>query len=44
VRRAEELGFARAWFYDTQVLSADPFVAMATAALKRPGSASAPAF
>jgi len=29
VRRAEELGFARAWFYDTQMLSADPFVAMA---------------
>ena len=24
VRRAEELGFARAWFYDTQMLSADP--------------------
>src|SRR3954453_16610803 len=34
VRRAEELGFARAWFYDTQMLSADPFVAMAAAALK----------
>src|SRR5438105_1155612 len=33
VRRAEELGFARAWFYDTQMLSADPFVAMAAAAL-----------
>ena len=31
VRRAEELGFARAWFYDTQMLSADPFVAMAAA-------------
>jgi hypothetical protein len=29
VRRAEELGFSRAWFYDTQMLSADPFVAMA---------------
>jgi len=29
VRRAEELGFGRAWFYDTQMLSADPFVAMA---------------
>src|SRR5437763_16512488 len=28
VRRAEELGFSRAWFYDTQMLSADPFVAM----------------
>src|SRR6266568_9062224 len=34
VRRAEELGFARAWFYDTQMLSADPFVAMAAAAMK----------
>src|SRR5580698_9609386 len=34
VRRAEELGFARAWLYDTQMLSADPFVAMAAAAMK----------
>src|SRR3712207_660911 len=34
VRRAEELGFSRAWFYDTQMLSADLFVAMAAAALK----------
>jgi alkanesulfonate monooxygenase SsuD/methylene tetrahydromethanopterin reductase-like flavin-dependent oxidoreductase (luciferase family) len=34
VRRAEELGFSRAWFYDTQMLSADPFVAMAAAAMK----------
>jgi 5,10-methylenetetrahydromethanopterin reductase len=34
VRRAEELGFYRAWFYDTQMLSADPFVAMAAAAVK----------
>jgi 5,10-methylenetetrahydromethanopterin reductase len=34
VRRAEELGFARAWFFDTQMLSADPFVAMAAAAMK----------
>jgi alkanesulfonate monooxygenase SsuD/methylene tetrahydromethanopterin reductase-like flavin-dependent oxidoreductase (luciferase family) len=34
VRRAEELGFHRAWFFDTQMLSADPFVAMAAAALK----------
>ena len=34
VRRAEELGFSRAWFYDTQMLSADPFVAMAVAAIK----------
>jgi 5,10-methylenetetrahydromethanopterin reductase len=34
VRRAEELGFAHAWFYDTQMLSADPFVAMAACAMK----------
>ena len=34
VQRAEELGFSHAWFYDTQMLSADPFVAMAAAALK----------
>ena len=34
VRRAEELGFHRAWFYDTQMLSADPFVAMAAAAMQ----------
>jgi 5,10-methylenetetrahydromethanopterin reductase len=34
VRRAEELGFSRAWFFDTQMLSADPFVAMAAAALQ----------
>jgi len=34
VRRAEELGFSRAWFFDTQMLSADPFVAMAVAAIK----------
>jgi 5,10-methylenetetrahydromethanopterin reductase len=34
VQRAEELGFSRAWFYDTQMLSADPFVAMAAAAMK----------
>jgi 5,10-methylenetetrahydromethanopterin reductase len=34
VRRAEELGFSRAWFYDTQMLSADPFVAMGAAAVK----------
>src|SRR4051795_8385829 len=33
-RRAGEVGFGRAWFYDTQMLSADPFVAMAAAALK----------
>jgi 5,10-methylenetetrahydromethanopterin reductase len=34
VRRAEELGFSHAWFFDTQMLSADPFVAMAAAAVK----------
>ncbi len=34
MRRAEELGFERAWFFDTQMLSADPFVAMAAAAIK----------
>jgi 5,10-methylenetetrahydromethanopterin reductase len=34
VKRAEELGFARAWFYDTQLLSADMFVAMAAAAMQ----------
>ena len=31
---AEELGFASAWFYDTQMLSADCFVAMGAAAVK----------
>jgi 5,10-methylenetetrahydromethanopterin reductase len=34
VKRAEELGFAYAWFYDTQMLSADVFVAMAAAAMR----------
>src|ERR687887_74097 len=29
VKRAEELGFTYAWFYDTQMLNADPFVDMA---------------
>jgi 5,10-methylenetetrahydromethanopterin reductase len=33
-RRAEELGFHHAWFYDTQLLSADCFVAMAACAMK----------
>lgn len=32
--RAEALGFASAWFYDTQMLSADCFVAMGAAAVK----------
>ena len=31
--RAEELGFSHAWFYDTQMLSADCFVAMGAAAV-----------
>ena len=34
VQRAEELGYSHAWFYDTQLLSADVFVAMAAAAMK----------
>jgi 5,10-methylenetetrahydromethanopterin reductase len=34
VRRAEELGYARAWFYDTQLLNADVFVAMGAAAVQ----------
>jgi 5,10-methylenetetrahydromethanopterin reductase len=33
VQRAEELGFTHAWFYDTQMLSADCFVAMGAAAV-----------
>lgn len=32
VQRAEELGFAEAWFYDTQLLNPDVFVCMALAA------------
>jgi 5,10-methylenetetrahydromethanopterin reductase len=31
-KRAEDLGFSHAWFYDTQMLCADVFVAMAAAA------------
>ena len=34
VERAEQLGFESAWFYDTQMLSADCFVAMGAAAVK----------
>lgn len=34
VARAEELGIKSAWFYDTQMLSADCFVAMGAAAVK----------
>jgi 5,10-methylenetetrahydromethanopterin reductase len=33
VKRAEELGFTHAWVYDTQMLTADCFVAMAAAAV-----------
>jgi 5,10-methylenetetrahydromethanopterin reductase len=32
VRRAEELGFSHAWFYDSQMLAPDVFVSMALAA------------
>ena len=34
VARAEELGYRRAWFYDTQLLNAELFVAMAAAAMR----------
>jgi 5,10-methylenetetrahydromethanopterin reductase len=34
VKRAEDAGFHTAWFYDTQILSADVFVAMGAAAVK----------
>jgi 5,10-methylenetetrahydromethanopterin reductase len=33
-KRAEELGFSHAWFSDTQLVNADPFVAMAAAAVQ----------
>jgi 5,10-methylenetetrahydromethanopterin reductase len=33
VKQAEELGFTHAWFYDSQLLCADCFVAMAAAAV-----------
>jgi len=33
VMRAEELGFSRAWFYDTQLLNSELFVSMAAAAM-----------
>ena len=32
--RAEELGYTHAWFYDTQLLNAEMFVAMGAAAMK----------
>src|SRR5262245_13751341 len=34
VQRAEQLGYHRAWFYDTQLLNAELFVAMAAAATR----------
>jgi len=34
VKRAEELGFARAWFYDTQMLNTELFVIMAASAMQ----------
>jgi alkanesulfonate monooxygenase SsuD/methylene tetrahydromethanopterin reductase-like flavin-dependent oxidoreductase (luciferase family) len=34
VKRAEALGYSRAWFYDTQLLNADMFVAMGAAAVQ----------
>jgi len=34
VKRAEELGYTRAWFYDTQLLNADMFVAMGATAVQ----------
>ncbi|HXQ53943.1 MAG TPA: LLM class flavin-dependent oxidoreductase [Stellaceae bacterium] len=34
VKRAEEMGFTHAWFYDTELLNADVFVAMAAAAMQ----------
>src|SRR2546428_1184749 len=34
VKRAEELGYARGWFYDTQLLDSEVFVSMAAAAMQ----------
>ncbi len=34
VARAEALGFSHAWFFDTQMINADVFVAMAAAAMR----------
>jgi 5,10-methylenetetrahydromethanopterin reductase len=34
VKRAEELGYTHAWFYDTELLNAEMFAAMAAAAMK----------
>jgi 5,10-methylenetetrahydromethanopterin reductase len=41
-QRAEELGFTHAWFYDTQMITADCFIAMGVAAMKTVASGSAP--
>src|SRR5437773_5663113 len=34
VKRAEALGFRRAWFYDTQLLNSELFASMAAAAMQ----------
>jgi 5,10-methylenetetrahydromethanopterin reductase len=34
VKRAEQLGYRRAWFYDTQLLNSELFVSMAAAAMQ----------
>ena len=34
VKRAEELGYSRAWFYDTQLLNSELFASMAAAAMQ----------
>ena len=34
VKRAEELGFTSAWFYDSQLLYTDVFISMALAITK----------
>jgi 5,10-methylenetetrahydromethanopterin reductase len=34
VQRAEQLGYRRAWFYDTQLLNSELFVSMAAAAMQ----------
>lgn len=34
VKRAEELGYSRAWFYDTQMLNSELFVSMSAAAMR----------
>src|SRR5262244_861382 len=34
VQRAEQLGYRRAWFYDTQLLNSELFVSMAAAAVQ----------